>query len=487
MTGVGMLSLCGSLVAIIWILWACLVQDPAYWAMWVSIFSLCCVAVAPMAIELYRKQFDWLDLKNVFVLFFVLQFGMWPVLVYMLGYTSTFGLPITFLDSRYNEFLRGEVYAIVGLGCFFLGRYIPLGKPQRCGVQRVQNGITTADGFPILFLSTLMVGAGILGFLGLTAAGGGFFEFVSHIDEFRTTSLLGVGYLIFLIVVAQLGALALILFYFAFGRYKVLSHIALLGVLALSVLGGVRHVALSAIGGYLVARHFLYKPIRINVSLLFVGVIFFALNIFYPLYRGLGPEVFEYASHIENLTDVDWMVVAYALLGRFHGAETIARVIDITGADGFQHGRLFFAELFTGVIPRILWPAKPESSGMVANTTFFYEIFSGGETGSAVITLLGELYWIWGLPAIVLGMFCLGVIFRGLYEGVQGQNRDIEKVGLYSIGLTFGLFVNESLSLHLFHFLFKVVVWVGLFGTVKIFSRPVVQQPELKSSHSRVM
>ncbi len=482
-----MRSLCGSLLAISWILWTCLVQDPAHWAMWMCIFALFVIAAAPMAVELYRKQFDWLDLKNVFVLFFVLQFGMWPILVYLLGYTSTFGLPITFLDTRYNEFLRGEAYALVGLGCFFLGRYIPLGGPQRCGVQRVKNGVTSADGLPLLFLSTLMLGAGILGFLGLTAAGGGFFEFVSHIDEFRTTSLLGVGYLIFLIVVAQLGALALILFYFTFGRYKVPSHMALLGVLALSVLGGVRHVALSAIVGYLVARHYLHKPIRVNTSLVFVGVIFLALNIFYPIYRGLGPEVFEYFSDIENLLDVDWIVVAYALLGRFHGAETIARVIDITGSDGFQHGRLFFAELFMGVIPRVLWPAKPESSGMVANTTFFYEIFSGGETGSAVITLLGELYWIWGIPAIISGMFCLGVLFRELYEGVRDQNRNIEKVGLYSIGVTFGLFVNESLSLHLFHFLFKVVVWLGLFGAVKILSGAAAKQSDCRSSHMSVL
>jgi hypothetical protein len=80
----------------------------------------------------------------------------------------------------------------------------------------------------------------------------------------------------------------------------------------------------------------------------------------------------------------------------------------------------------------------------------------------------------------MVGMYALGVLFRRLYA--VGSRRDVESVGLYAIAYSFALFVNESLSLHLFQFVLKIVIWFALIGLVK-FLFAAVRQETVQLTH----
>ena len=88
---------------------------------------------------------------------------------------------------------------------------------------------------------------------------------------------------------------------------------------------------------------------------------------------------------------------------------TMTMMLEKTGK-----GRVEFQEgytlglYFTGFVPRFLWPDKPDSSvGKIVNSEF--QVSEDPDTYISS-THLGELYWNFGWPGIVVGMFALGLL-----------------------------------------------------------------------------
>jgi hypothetical protein len=88
---------------------------------------------------------------------------------------------------------------------------------------------------------------------------------------------------------------------------------------------------------------------------------------------------------------------------------TMTMMLEKTGQGRveFQQGYTL-ALYFTGFVPRFLWPDKPDSSvGKLVNSEF--QVSEDSDTYISS-THLGELYWNFGWPGIVVGMFALGLL-----------------------------------------------------------------------------
>ena len=79
-----------------------------------------------------------------------------------------------------------------------------------------------------------------------------------------------------------------------------------------------------------------------------------------------------------------------------------------------------FKYLAFSFIPRIFWPGKPF---VTQSTWFTYYIGMAASpedaTASTGITAVGELYWNFGYPGVILGMLLLGIAVRTGLEPVS--------------------------------------------------------------------
>jgi hypothetical protein len=87
---------------------------------------------------------------------------------------------------------------------------------------------------------------------------------------------------------------------------------------------------------------------------------------------------------------------------------TMETITNRVGKDvDYQYGYTL-GLLFNGLIPRIIWPDKPDSSvGQLFNRQF--GISADPDTYISA-THLGELYWNFGWPGIIVGMFAIGLL-----------------------------------------------------------------------------
>jgi hypothetical protein len=73
-------------------------------------------------------------------------------------------------------------------------------------------------------------------------------------------------------------------------------------------------------------------------------------------------------------------------------------------------------------IPRILWPDKPTVTRGAWFTIYLGQARTERDvTTSTGLTAIGELYWNFGLPGVVLGMLLIGA-FRGFLWRLCGQD-----------------------------------------------------------------
>jgi hypothetical protein len=80
--------------------------------------------------------------------------------------------------------------------------------------------------------------------------------------------------------------------------------------------------------------------------------------------------------------------------------------------------------IFISFIPRILWPGKPEITfgrWVTAN-------YVGPSTSSTGSSWVGELYFSFGFPGVVLGMLIVGIYFRILHTTFFGWGAPIPAV-----------------------------------------------------------
>ena len=161
----------------------------------------------------------------------------------------------------------------------------------------------------------------------------------------------------------------------------------------------------------------------------FLGIVLFAVVAF-PVFQGYRAEVMHQrgmsraAAAADFLTSLKraWQAKdkvndrstyteAYAapsFIERSALKPTFERFVQETGGKvEYQNGYTMWL-FFTGFVPRMIWPDKPDSSvGQLVNHEFHV---SDDEKTYISSTHLGELYWNFGWPGVVLGMLALGFL-----------------------------------------------------------------------------
>lgn len=100
---------------------------------------------------------------------------------------------------------------------------------------------------------------------------------------------------------------------------------------------------------------------------------------------------------------------------RFDSLSIASKIIrDTPERVPFQNGRTI-GYIFISYIPRVLWPGKPEITVGQWVTDNYTGVGIRSNTGPSWI---GEFYFNYGLPGVIIGMFLLGIYFRALHETV---------------------------------------------------------------------
>ena len=412
--------------------------------LWGLILLTALLLIAPLVSDLHNGKFDLFNLRNAFLLFLFMQFVVWPISAFTGVYQREpfFPFPITFMDLRYRACVQGMYAVVLSILAFHTGYYFKV-LPQRNRASRPPRVWSSGR---LVACAGALTAIGMIAFFFLTR-NLGLQYFILHIDEFRNKNLLGAGYLTSMMSLMAVASGALTCRYYENRSlpWFVYSYSAVAVVILL--LGANRHAAVTAIVFWLVARHYMVKRFHLSARTIALVLVLWLLNVSYVYFRRYGG--------FSELSGVTAGRVLFLTIPRFTGAESLARVVDFTQVQGFHGGEHLLSDLVFGWVPRVLWAGKPLSAGLVANTTFFPDVFRGGETGAAVPTLIGELYWIGGIWVVVAGMWCLGRFCRICYRRLE-RGTDANAVFLYGLQFMFAFFVNETLSLHLFRFLFQL-------------------------------
>jgi hypothetical protein len=298
-------------------------------------------------------------------------------------------------------------------------------------------------------------------FSALVIQEGGLVSFLFHIDEFRVNHLRGVGpYMLgmstmnagFLVtyMASQLGLVS--------GWWAVLT---LLASVSVGLAGAYRHLAVEAFAAWLVLRDRFqsFRPARVRGRRIIAvyALVFVTLNILYVAFRDGRGDV------VGGIGERDLGELVFQnFFARFHGTESLARVVEYTDANGYTGGPEVFKSFALAWVPRAIWEDKPTSIGAIENVMLYPEIYRNyEESGAAIPSLAGELYWTGGPMCLIAGFGLFGWICA-YADRVLARRSDFTSVGLYVYCFSFFLYVNETLTLHVFRFIQGAGVWLTI-------------------------
>lgn len=89
-------------------------------------------------------------------------------------------------------------------------------------------------------------------------------------------------------------------------------------------------------------------------------------------------------------------------------------VAEVPDKKPYSHG-ITVGSLVAHPVPRRIWPAKPHSADREINEVLFPARAARSRAGAAP-SMFGGFYYDWGLAAVLLGAFVVGVLWRWLFE-----------------------------------------------------------------------
>jgi oligosaccharide repeat unit polymerase len=211
-------------------------------------------------------------------------------------------------------------------------------------------------------------------------------------------------------------------------------------------LGG-RYYLIAVATMVLVAYHYLRRhvsPFQVVVSAVVIFTTLFpALGIYRGMYLRSAGVARSPAELVETvlglpgyLSQLGWpeyvSLAADALMSRSHGIDSLSLIIKYTpGLSDFKYGREYLLIPAYAFIPRAIWRDKPLNQSAVFAKLYVLDpaVLVGGSIGQFHI---GDLYWNFGLPGIVVGMFVLGIFYRSVYVYLSpNESKDPLRVFLY--------------------------------------------------------
>jgi hypothetical protein len=365
------------------------------------------------------KNFDYFELGNSFCIYYLLVFGLLPLLkVVRFPYVAKFFEQ--WVDPDYFNF-RVVAYLLVGFFAFVLGHhlfsdYFTLKDKKRFFADAWEHGRTLTV-FIFVFLAGLAVKL-------VRIWGGVYFRLnTNHLFEKNPFySLLGL--LDCLSVFALAVAFA---YYFHLLRtgdphryfWRIIAWGTFLIEITFGLLSGSRGSAIVPIVVYLVTKHYLYKKsfLRMAVAVALVVVVIMPLgNVFRdPLMvmRSYTSLRVEDNKAVESV-DLSQFTVD-SNVSRIDQSVVISKVFNKTRT--FLYGRDFYKFFVSLGPPRFIWKSKPVISGDGNELGRRLGILEADDFQTQIgPTLVGDFYINFAFFGICVGMFLFGMFFRFLFN-----------------------------------------------------------------------
>lgn len=388
---------------------------------YVMIFFMLIIGLGPMVWEIYRRKFDFFNLKNPLIIYFILQLAISGLVTLLTEQPSDIGLDPVLYSKAYEKAL---FLSLMGLLAFQVGYYTQKTRALRLPL------ILRCDwkGSRYRWITVLYFFIGGNAFWILLRVNGGLNTFLAERESWRAGGLVGQGFLMF----PATGLLVLsALIYFvgstfrAEMKFAVTKGILLLGIaLVPSFILGFRSAVALPVLQFMAILHYGYKAISprklaLSLGVLIIGFTLYGISREIPTGTALDTDVFVTAIE-------DHPELIYQLALRSKGTEVVASVINQIDQGGdYDYGWKSAFEAATIIIPGIIWQSKPEPSGERFTSYFFANDLRLSRGYDRVVwggispTAVGELYWHFSWIGVIVGLYLLGRVGKVIYSTLQ--------------------------------------------------------------------
>ena len=401
-------------------------------------------------------KFDLLNLKTLFVLYYFLQYGLWPIHSHFAGVTSIY--PIY---PEENDRIWAALYAVLGMLAFYGGYYTGVGRII-CRHIPVPSLRYSSKKMFIVILCAIIISVLVHQFFL------GFVEDLYSKLRFRDSSAMA-GYQPLLFLLTAVPSACLWISFAIRPNASPLWILSLILSVALvmgnTLLMGFRGSLVYSIFGLLIIHCHLRRKLRFrHICVFALGTLLFLGGYFYTVEKineyktlGWGEQPLTYEDYVLNNGSASFLDL---FMQRFPGLDMVGHIIHRIDHDReMEYFRHFFIEILTTPIPRKLYEDKVTPIG-IRFSREFVDIESGLSP-----TILGELYINLHVAGIVWGMLGLGM-FVSAANSLLLTDVNAMKTVLYANSCITVLVMVESLTLGIDSLIISSVLIVLLLSIV---------------------
>ena len=430
--------------------------------------SLVFINIAIVAIsvlnDITTKKFDLFNVKIIFLVYFSLQFIIWPIMILWVGLTRR---PIE-IDGYYTLSL---FYSVLGL-LFFL-----IGNSLSSKVTLTKSEYSPSDSWSVTLIWALVfccIIFGYLAFLKLMQFTGGISNYISLSGYYRSGGFKGLGSLVYL----STTILALPILFYTTTYFR---HPHRVSAFNLFVLGCLVFICLfpAAVIGYRTAILFplmqlllIYNYTQKKLSGSFL--VFSSIIVLFFM-MGLG-----YWRQQISIPDANMLTIFGLELietaSRFNASEVVAITIKKLEETGnFAFGIPSLLSFFTIIIPRAIYPDKIESMSVRFSQEIMADWFPSGIDPSGVApSIIGEMYWHFSIFGVTIGLAIFGFICGRIYKFAMLHIRNRSILVLYSVFYSYVFFAAEAPTVATNGFIpliLVITIFIACLNTGKLFSK----------------
>ncbi|MEK6531516.1 MAG: O-antigen polymerase [Deltaproteobacteria bacterium] len=161
------------------------------------------------------------------------------------------------------------------------------------------------------------------------------------------------------------------------------------------------------------------RPVRLRAKHIVIAVLAFFLIGPVPLALRGGYGEVSFGSIKEAIGYTASYVMTFdpsfilGIIAHGNATETLMAITSkIQETGGFMYGRFFFGSIVLGFIPRAIWPARPPIGAHLVNEYFWRGAVA--DTGAPATTMVGEIYWDFGLMGVGIVFFAFGCLLKAV-------------------------------------------------------------------------